>query len=241
VFRDAVPQFTQRNSLLRALPGRVQDRLQPDLVPVQLSCGQVLYEPGQRIDWIYFPTSSLISVCRPMKDGACAEIGVVGNDGVVGLSLLLGSDQSDDRAVVQMPGTALRLAGHMLVEEFWRSSALQRVVLSYTQALLMHISQRAACNRLHSVEQRLCRWLLLCLERAQGQDLFVTQEFIATMLGDRRETINVAERRLQSVELIRHSRGRISVLNRSGLESLACECYGALKDGAERSLTAQSN
>jgi CRP-like cAMP-binding protein len=234
VFRDPVAEIAQRNCLLKILPVRVQERLQPHLLPVFLSYGQVLQDCAQDIYWIYFPTSALVSFVHIMRDGAISESCLVGNDGMVGIELLLGTRRPPYRAVVDISGGALRMSGEILLDEFRRGGALQRLMLYSAQALLAQLCHTAACNRLHSVEQRFCRWLLQRLDRAPGVDLCLTQEFIASMLGDRRETINLAERHLQHLGLIRHSRGRVSVLNRQGLEALACECYKALKAQTER-------
>lgn len=231
--RDNVAEIARRNALLKALPVHAQERLQPHLIPVSLSPGQVLQDSARDIYWVYFPTSALISLVVVMSNGGGAECSLVGNDGVVGIELPLGIRQPPCRAVVHLPGGALRVRAEILLSEFRHGGDLQRLMLCYVQSLMAQLCQTAACNRLHCVEQRLCRWLLQRLDRAPGKDLCLTQEFIANMLGDRRETISLAERELQRLGLIRHSRGRVAVLNRQGLEALACECYHALKPQTE--------
>jgi CRP-like cAMP-binding protein len=198
--------------------------------------GKVLYESGSRLGYVYFPTTSIVSLVYIMKDGATAEMGLAGNDGVVGIALFLGGDTTPNRAVVQMAGGALRIKGTILCREFARGGSLQRCLLRYTQALVTQISQTAVCNRLHPVEKRLCRWLLMCLDRVKGDELQMTQEFISYMLGGRRESVTVAAGHLQDAKLLRYSRGHITILDRRGLEASACECYQTVKSELDRLL-----
>ncbi len=227
--RNNVTDIAQRNALLKALPLQAYERLQPHLIPALLSRGQVLQDCDQDISWIYFPASGLVSLVVVMFNGVTVESSLVGNDGVVGIELPLGMLRPACRAVVHIPGGALRLRAEVLLSEFCRGGELHRLLLHCAQRLMAHLCYIAACNRLHSVEQRLCRWLLQRVDRTPGNELRLTQEFIASMLGDRRETINLAERHLQRLGFIRHSRGRVAVLNRQGLEVSACECYKPLK------------
>ena len=193
---------TAENRLLAALPRDEYQRLVPDLQPVTFSLGEVVYESGGHLDYIYFPTTAVVSLLYVMEDGSVAEAGLAGNDGVVGVALFLGGDTTPNRAVVQLAGRALRMKAKVLHEEFRRGGRLQQLLLRYTQALITQISQTAACNRLHSVEQRLCRWLLLCHDRVESNELSMTQEFISNMLGGRRESVTVAAGRLQDAGLI---------------------------------------
>ena len=195
-----------------------------------------MYESGARLDYIYFPTTSVVSLLYMMEDGSVAEAGLAGNDGVVGVALFLGGDTTPNRAVVQLAGGAIRMKAKVLQWEFRRGGALQQLLLRYTQALITQISQTAACNRLHSVEQRLCRWLLLCHDRAESNELFMTQEFLSNMLGGRRESVTVAAGRLHHLGLIDYSRGHIKILNRRGLEATVCECYRVVKNESDRLL-----
>ena len=226
--------LSTENRLLAALPGDEYQRLVPSLQSVTFSLGEVVYESGGRLDYIYFPTGSIVSFVYPMEDGSAAEMGLAGNDGVVGVALFLGGDTTPCRAVVQLAGGALKLSAEVLQGEFSRGGVLQKLLLRYTQAFILQISQTAVCNRLHLVEQRLCRWLLLCHDRAESNELLMTQEFIANMLGGRRESVTVAAGRLQDAGLIHYIRGRIRILNRKGLEAAVCECYGVVKKEVER-------
>ena len=223
-----------RNLLLRALPQTELANLLPHLRPVTLSLGQIIYEPGQRIDYCYFPTDSVVSLLYTTRDGSTAEMGLVGNEGVLGVALFLGGESTCSRALVPVAGDALRFPAKLLQEGFANSRALQHLLLRYTQALLTQIAQTAVCNRLHSVEQRLCRWLLLCHDRKNRCDLFMTQELIANMLGGRRESVTVAAGHLQDAGLIHYCRGHIKVVDRSGLEAAACECYRIVEDESDR-------
>jgi CRP-like cAMP-binding protein len=195
------------NHLLFGLPADQYERLLPNLQRIPLPLGKVVYESGGRQDYVYFPTTAVVSLLHTMQDGSTAEMGLTGNDGVVGVALFLGGDTTPNRAVVQIGGSGFRMASRMLQNEFARGGALQHALLRYTQALITQISQTAVCNRLHSMEKRLCRWLLLCHDRVQSDELVMTQEFIANMLGGRRESVTVAAGDLQNADLIRYARG----------------------------------
>lgn len=223
-----------RNCLLCALPSAELGRLLPHLQRVTFSLGQIVYEPDERIEFSYFPTNAVVSLLYTMQDGTTAEMGLVGNDGVLGVALFLGGESTCSRALVPVAGDALRLPAKLLQEEFTYSRPFQLLLLRYTQALLTQISQTAVCNRLHSVEQRLCRWLLLCHDRKNRSDLFMTQELIANMLGGRRESVTVAAGHLQDAGLIHYCRGHIRIVDRIGLESAACECYRIVEDESDR-------
>jgi CRP-like cAMP-binding protein len=201
-----------------------------------LTLGDVIYEPGERMDYIYFPTSAVVSLVYTMEKGATAEMGLVGNEGVVGIALFMGGDTTPNQAVAQVAGGALRMRAQAMLEEFRRGGPFQLALLRYTQALITQISQTAVCNRLHQVEQRLCRWLLLTRDRLPSDQILMTQEFIAHMLGVRREGVTVAAHRLQDAGLIRYRRGHITILDREGLEAAACECYRVVKDEFDRLL-----
>jgi len=223
-----------RNSILRALPPADRTRLMASLQAVSFDLGDVICEAGQRMDHIYFPTSAVVSSTYTTEDGATAEMGLAGNDGVVGVSLFLGGDAPPSCAVVIAAGDAFRLKAQVLRQEFAAGGALQALLLRYTQSLITQISHTAVCNRLHGVEQRLCRWLLMCQDRVGRDELQMTQEFISNMLGGRRETVTVAAGRLQDAGLIRYCRGHITIVDRKGLEAAACECYPAVAAGYQR-------
>ena len=222
------------NRLLAALPADECRRLLPNLEPVTLSLGEVLRESGGCQEHVYFPTSCVVSFLYIMEDGSTAEVGLTGNDGVVGVNQFLGSDTSPYRAVAQVAGAGFKMRSKVAREEFARGGAFQRVLLAYTQALLFQISQTAACNRLHTVEKRLCRWLLLCHDRVPSDEILMTQEFIANMLGGRRESVTVAAGRLQDAGLIQYSRGHIRIRDRTGMDAWACECYRVVQDEVDR-------
>lgn len=224
------------NHLLAALPLEVYRRLCPAMAYLALTLGDVIYEPGERMDYIYFPTSAVVSLVYTMEKGATAEMGLVGNEGVVGIALFMGGDTTPNQAVAQVAGGALRMRAQAMLEEFRRGGPFQLALLRYTQALITQISQTAVCNRLHQVEQRLCRWLLLTRDRLPSDQILMTQEFIAHMLGVRREGVTVAAHRLQDAGLIRYRRGHITILDREGLEAAACECYRVVKDEFDRLL-----
>jgi CRP-like cAMP-binding protein len=229
------------NLLLAALPAEVFDRLLPNLKPVALPLGKVIYESGVELDHVYFPVPGcIISMLYVMTDGSSAEIAVVGDEGMVGIALFMGGDSTPSRALVQSAGQAFQLKGNELKKEFERHSGLQHLLLRYTQALITQMSQTAVCNRHHSVEQQLCRWLLLSLDRLATNELTMTQELIANMLGVRREGVTEAAGKLQAQGLIRYSRGRITVLDRPGLERQVCECYAVVKKEYDRLLPAET-
>ena len=226
----------ERNHLLDALPDAVRQRLFPKLERVPLPLGKVLYESGDAMRYAYFPTDSIVSLLYVLEDGASAEISVVGNEGIVGVALFMGGTSTPSRAVVQSAGWAYRLAGPVLMEEFNRHGDLLLLLLRYTQALLTQMAQTAVCNRHHSIDQQLCRWLLLSVDRLDGPVLQMTQELIANMLGVRREGVTEAAGKLQKQGLIEYSRGHITVLDRPGLESRCCECYAVVKQEYDRLL-----
>ena len=228
----------QINHLLAALPADVMARLRPHLELVPLPLGKVLYESGDTMRFVYFPTDSIVSLLYVMENGASAEIAVVGNEGLVGISLFMGGESTPSRAVVQSAGSAIRLPGHCLKDEFHRHGELQMLMLRYTQALITQMAQTAVCNRHHSIEQQLCRWLLLSLDRLSGNRLTMTQELIANMLGVRREGVTEAAGKLQKVGVIEYNRGQITVLDRPRLEKLSCECYAVVKKESDRLLHA---
>ena len=226
----------RQNHLLAALPAAERERLYPDLELVPLPLGDVLYESGKQLQHVYLPTDSIVSLLYVMADGASAEIAVVGNEGIIGIALFMGGESMPNRAVVQSAGHAYRLKGQLVKEEFNRSGALQHLLLRYTQALLTQMAQTAVCNRHHSVDQQLCRWLLLSLDRLASNELVMTQELIANMLGVRREGVTDAAGKLQKAGLIKYGRGRITVVDRVGLEARTCECYAVVKKESDRLL-----
>jgi CRP-like cAMP-binding protein len=218
------------------LPGAVRDRWLLQLEFVELALGDVVYESGATLSHVYFPTTAIISLLYVMENGESAEIAVVGNEGIVGVSLFMGGNSTPSRAVVQSAGTGLRLRAEILEQEFNQGGAVLHLLLRYTQALLTQMAQTAVCNRHHSLDQQLCRWLLLSLDRLQSYELVMTQELIANMLGVRREGVTESASRLQSAGLIRYARGHISVLDRAGLEKRTCECYAVVKREYDRLL-----
>jgi CRP-like cAMP-binding protein len=224
------------NLLLCDLPLSVREHLLPHLQAVTLELGQVVYEPGERIEYCYFPATAVMSLLYTMQDGSTAEMGLVGNEGVLGVAAFLGGESTCSRALVAVAGDALRLPANLLRREFAHSESFQQQLLRYTQALITQVSQTAVCNRLHSVEERLCRWLLLCHDRKNCSPLLMTQELIANMLGGRRESVTVAAGRLQDAGLIHYCRGRISILDRKGIEAAVCECYRIVEDEFDRLL-----
>ena len=226
----------RQNHLLDALLTTEYDRLFPNLELVNLPLGQVLYESGGQLEYVYFPTNSIISLLYVMENGASAEIAIVGNEGILGISLFMGGETTPSRAVVQSAGVGYRLKGSLLKAEFNRAGPVQRLLLRYTQALITQMAQTAVCNRHHSVEQQLCRWLLLSLDRLESNELSMTQELIANMLGVRREGVTEAACKLQTAGLIHYSRGHITVIDRPTLEKRSCECYEVVKTEFERLL-----
>src|ERR1017187_1091249 len=231
------PQHTlKQNHLLAALPKAEIERLTPHLELIPMPLGEALYESGGRLQHVYFPATSIVSLLYVMEDGASAEIAVVGNEGILGISLFMGGESTTSRAVVQSAGLAFQLKAQWLDEEFARFGSFLHLMLRYTQALITQMAQTAVCNRHHSVDQQLCRWLLLSLDRLRSNDLSMTQELIANMLGVRREGVTEAAGKLQKAGLIHYQRGRITVLDRSGLEARSCECYQVVKSEYDRLL-----
>src|ERR1700693_3020215 len=218
-----------KNHLLAALPHADPRRWRPLLEPVDLPLGEVLYESGITLSHVYFPTTAIVSLLYVMENGASAEIAVVGNEGIVGISLFMGGESTSSRAVVQSAGQGFRLKAQMMKSEFNRAGPVLHLLLRYTQALITQMAQTAVCNRHHSLDQQLCRWLLLSLDRLKGRELAMTQELIANMLGVRREGVTEAALKLQSAGLIKYARGHIKILDRAGLEKRTCECYAVVK------------
>lgn len=227
-------QTSIENQLLCSFTAEELTRLRPTMQRTTLNLGEVLYDAGGRLDYLYFPTTCVVSWLSTTRDGSTAEIALVGNDGVLGVSFLLGVGTTPHRAVVQMGGNAMKVPARVIQAEFKRGGELQRTLLRYTHSLITQIAQTAVCNRLHCVEQRLCRWLLLCHDRVNRSEIFMTQEYIANMLGGRRESVTVAAGRLQDAGLIHYSRGHIKILDRKGLESIVCECYQMVEDELAR-------
>jgi CRP-like cAMP-binding protein len=224
------------NNLLAVLPDAELARMAPHLVLVDMPLGQVVYESGDRLDHVYFPTTCIVSLLYVMEDGASAEIAIVGNEGMIGISIFMGGETTPSRAIVQSAGQAYQLDSRVLKDEFRRAGPVQRVLLRYTQALITQMAQTAVCNRHHSIDQHLCRWLLLSLDRLSSNELKMTQELIANMLGVRRPGVSEAAMKLQEAGLIRYSYGHIEVLDRRGLEKRVCECYSVVKREFDRLL-----
>ena len=229
----------KNNQLLATLSDAVWERLLPNLELVKMPLGQVLCESGVMLSHVYFPTTAIVSLLYVLKNGASAEIAVVGNEGIVGISLFMGGGSTPSRAVVQSAGSGFRLKAQVMKDEFQRAGPMMLVLLRYTQALITQMAQTAVCNRHHSLDQQLCRWLLLSLDRIQSNELAMTQDLIANMLGVRREGVTVAALKLQAAGLIRYARGHITVLNRDGIEKRACECYAVVKKEYDRLLPAE--
>ena len=225
------------NHLLAALPNDKLALFQSKLVPVSLKLGTVLYEAGDRLDYGYFPTTAIISLLYIMENGATAEIGVVGNDGILGIALFMGGDTTNSRAVVQSAGEAFKIKAQDLKTEFGRGGEMQKMLLRYTQALMTQISQTAVCNRLHSLEQQLCRWILLSHDRLNSDKLVMTHDLISNMLGVRREGVTLAAKKLAEKGLITNTRGTIILIDRQGLEDAVCECYQVVNDEYNRLLS----
>jgi CRP-like cAMP-binding protein len=223
------PQNPNQNHLLAALPAAEFERLAPHLELVEMRLGDVLYESGGQLQHVYFPTTAILSLHYVMENGSSSEIAGVGNEGVLGISLFMGGNTTPSRAVVQTGGQGYRLKEQIMLQEFNRAGPTQQLMLRYTQALITQMSQTAACNRHHSLVQQLCRWLLLTLDRLPTNELIMTQELVASMLGVRREGVTEAAGKLQQAGVIRYRRGHITVLDRSGLESQVCECYAVVK------------
>ena len=230
------PHTPKQNHLLDALPASDYDRIHAHLELVPMALGEVLYESGVQLRYVYFPTTSILSLLYVMENGASAEIAIVGNEGILGISLFMGGETTPSRAVVQSAGHAFRLRAALLKNEFGRFGPTMHLLLRYTQALITQMAQTAVCNRHHSVDQQLCRWLLLSLDRLQTNELSMTQELIANMLGVRREGVTEAAGKLQNAGLISYQRGQITVLDRPGLEARFCECYQVVKTEFDRLL-----
>ena len=233
---QAVARNPLTNQILASLPSAEWQRWLPQLEWVNMPLGQVLYESGSTLDHVYFPTTAIVSLLYVMENGASAEIAVVGNEGLLGISLFMGGESTPSRAVVQSAGQGFRLLAKDIKHEFNRAGPVMHVLLRYTQALITQMAQTAVCNRHHSLDQQLCRWLLLSLDRLQGNELLMTQELIANMLGVRREGVTESALKLQQAGLIKYARGHISVLNRAGLEARTCECYAVVKKEYDRLL-----
>ena len=230
------PHSPKQNHLLAALPAEDYARLLPDLELIPMPLGWAVYESGGRMRYLYFPTTSIVSLLYVMESGASAEIAVTGNEGLVGISLFMGGETTPSRAVVQNGGNGYRLGANALKREFATGGQLQHLALRYTQALITQMAQTAVCNRHHALDQQLCRWLLLSLDRMENTELLMTQELIANMLGVRREGVTEAAGKLQKDGMIEYSRGRISILSRAKLEERVCECYAVVKKEYERLL-----
>jgi CRP-like cAMP-binding protein len=235
---NPMPQYAdlKSNLLLASLPLEEWNRWAPLLERVDMPLGQVLYESGATLSYVYFPMTSIVSLLYVMENGASAEIAVVGNEGIVGISLFMGGESTPSRAVVQSAGVGCRLKAPLMKSEFDRAGPVLHLLLRYTQALLTQMAQTAVCNRHHSLDQQLCRWLLLSLDRLQGTELIMTQELIANMLGVRREGVTEGALKLQKAGLIKYSRGHVTVLDRKGLEERTCECYSVVKREYDRLL-----
>lgn len=237
----AVNQTPEQNMLLASLSAEVRERIFPHLELVPLPLGRALYESGDTLRYVYFPTDCIVSLLYVMESGESAEISVVGKEGIVGVSLFMGGDSTPSRALVQSAGYGYRLSGQRLKEEFNRHGELLFLMLRYTQSLITQMAQTAVCNRHHTIDQQLCRWLLLSLDRLNGPDLVMTQELIANMLGVRREGVTEAAGKLQKLGIIAYKRGRVKVLDRPRLEELSCECYEVVKRESDRLLTIRPN
>ncbi len=233
---NAASNNALRNYLLAALPTDELSRIESKLQSIFLKLGDVLYESGDKMDYVYFPTTAIVSMLYVMENGATAEIGVVGNDGIIGVSLFMGGDTTTSRAIIQSAGEAVRMKAKDLKEEFARGGAFQNLLLRFTQALMTQISQTAVCNRLHPVEQQLCRWLLLSHDRLDSDKLVMTHDLISNMLGVRREGVTLAAQKLAKRKLIKNMRGTIMVIDRQGLEEVVCECYAVVNNEYNRLL-----
>src|SRR5450759_3904242 len=236
-FAVSAPHTPNQNHLLAALPTAEFERLAPNLELVPMPLGEVLYESGGQLQRVYFPTTSIVSLHYVMENGSSAEIAGVGNEGILGISLFMGGNSTPSRAIVQTAGYGYRLKARLMMEEFNRAGLRLRLLLRYTQALITQMSQTAVCNRYHSVDQQLCRWLLLTLDRLPSNELIMTQELVASMLGVRREAVTEAAGKLQHAGFIRYRRGHITVIDRSGLAAHVCECYAVVKKEFDRLLS----
>lgn len=229
------------NQLLAALPVEEYQRLAPHLELILLSQLQILYNMGEAIEYVYFPNQALVSLVSLLEDGSTTEVGIIGKDGMIGLPICWGGDSTNIQAIVQVPGDAMRMKAQVLKTEFSRPGELQRMLLLYTQALFSQVAQSVACNRHHNIEQRLARWLLTVQDQIQSEELLLTQEFIAQMLGTRRSGVTVAAMSLQQAGSISYSRGKIAIVDREKLKSSACECYGIVKREFPRLLSTSSD
>jgi len=225
-----------KNKLVAALPEENWQRWKSQLTIIDLKLGQVLYESGGKMDYVYFPIDAIVSLLYVLESGASTEIAIVGNEGIVGISLFMGGETTPSRAVVQSAGKCLRLSANNLITEFRDSLTVMHLLLRYTQALITQMTQTAVCNRHHSIDQQLCRWLLISLDRLVGNHLLMTQDLIANMLGVRREGVTVAAKALETAGLIKYTRGKIEIINRVGLEKRSCECYAVVKKEYDRLL-----
>lgn len=230
-----------RNHILAALSGEVRQRVLPHLEEVIMPLGKVLYEAGDPVRHVYFPTDCIVSLLTTTENGASAEISVVGYEGLIGISLCMGEEAAFCRALIQSSGTGYRLSSRKFMEEFHRHGELMRLALRYTQVLITQMTQTAVCNRHHTIKQQLCRWLLLSLDRLPSNDLVMTQELIAAMLGVRREGVTEAAGKLQKVGAIKYRRGHIRILDRPALEEMSCECYGVVKRETDRLLNLRAH
>lgn len=218
-----------RNYLFHSIPPTEWEKLLPHIEPIDLPLGKVLYEPGSKMSHVYFPSSAIVSLLYALENGSSAEIAVVGNEGVVGIAIFMGGESTSSRAVVQSAGKGYRIKSTIILEEFNRSGPLMHLLLRYTQALITQMSQTAVCNRHHTLDQQFCRWLLLSLDRLTSNELIMTQELIANMLGVRREGVTEAALKVQKAGLIKYTRGHITILDRLGLEKRTCECYNVVR------------
>jgi CRP-like cAMP-binding protein len=230
------PNDALKNYLLAALPADDFKRIKSNLEPVSFKLGEVLYESGEKMDYVYFPTTAIISLLYIMENGSTAEIGIVGNDGVLGMALFLGGDTTTSRAIIQSAGEVVRMKAKDLKVEVALSGSFQKLLMRYIQALMTQISQTAVCNRLHSVEQQLCRWLLLSHDRLDSDILVMTHDLISNMLGVRREGVTLAAQKLAAKKLIKNNRGSITIIDRQGLEEVVCECYTVVNNEYNRLL-----
>ncbi len=226
-----------RNHIFEAMPTNEWERLLPFIETIELPLGKVLYEPGTKMSHVIFPSSAIVSLLYALENGSSAEIAVVGNEGIVGISIFMGGESTSSRAVVQSAGVGYKIKSSMLLDEFNRGGPIMHLLLRYTQALITQMSQTAVCNRHHSLDQQLCRWLLLSADRLTGNELIMTQELIANMLGVRREGVTEAALKIQKAGLIQYARGHITILDRHGLERRTCECYQVVKTEYDRLLS----
>jgi len=229
-------QIKDQNELFRYIPDEEWARLLPHIELVDLPLGKVLYEPGMKMRYVCFPSTAIVSLLYAAEDGSSAEIAIVGREGVVGISIFMGGESTSSRAVVQSAGFGYRINSSLVLDEFNKSGPVMHLLLRYTQALITQMSQTAVCNRHHTLDQQFCRWLLLSLDRLSGNELVMTQELIANMLGVRREGVTEAALKMQKAGLIRYARGHITILDRAGLEQRTCECYRVVKEEYDRLL-----